>query len=338
MQICNKTGWKVFIYSLLYPGVLGSMIFDILDPMRPWVEIKIALIAIAVMFSMDFLHMKVDLKHKHNNGVLLLTDALIAILFSIAYFLLAQTTVYESRICSPTCTQCLLSLAFLAVTHLCIVFYEVPPTQTLVKRDFFRLLPFYICLIAICGVAFSDALGSKLVSSRVTIIGDLSSSIAYGIFVFFVYKSEGEIKMTNEKFQKRLNEAKEHCLNTEGKENLLLELFNEVMSTKENICQIKRLKKIAIVNAELFEKGLSNRFWLVILENLGIPSTSDDKPDSKAAFSILHSRIMNELQWRHSMIKSDRAFAMSLISCTIALISCVTAMLAAVASIISACK
>ena len=35
MLLRNKKGWKTLVYRLLYPGVLGSMIFDLLDPLRP---------------------------------------------------------------------------------------------------------------------------------------------------------------------------------------------------------------------------------------------------------------------------------------------------------------
>jgi hypothetical protein len=92
MRRNNVEGWKELAYSLFYPGVLGSMIFDVLDPLRSRSWTMLALICIALAFATDFLHMVVDLEARKKETSKWWLDVIIAGIFCGSYFFLAHTT------------------------------------------------------------------------------------------------------------------------------------------------------------------------------------------------------------------------------------------------------
>lgn len=69
------------MYRLFYPGVLGSMIFDIADPLRPFQLARIGLLSIAIAFIVDFLHMTVDLNAEESDEAKPFLDGAIAFSF-----------------------------------------------------------------------------------------------------------------------------------------------------------------------------------------------------------------------------------------------------------------
>src|SRR4030042_3495461 len=88
---------RSLVYDLFYPGVLGSMIFDIFDPLRPGKIYKIPLFVIAITFMTDFFHMTNNLKAQTNQNSKPLinilkksTDAIIAAMFCLSYFFYAK--------------------------------------------------------------------------------------------------------------------------------------------------------------------------------------------------------------------------------------------------------
>ncbi|HBE71389.1 MAG TPA: hypothetical protein DDW52_24850 [Planctomycetaceae bacterium] len=97
MPLYNDTRvWSGFAYDLLYPGVLGSMIFDLLDPLRLASPLQLALLAIAVTFAVDYLHLRFNLgipsaEGRETNSRPTI-DIMIASLFCLGYFTIAATT------------------------------------------------------------------------------------------------------------------------------------------------------------------------------------------------------------------------------------------------------
>lgn len=105
------------MYRLFYPGVLGSMIFDIAEPLRPFQLARIGLLSIAIAFIVDSLHMTVDLNAEESDEAKPFLDGAIAFSFCFAYFALTRVTALsadESRF--PF--YCGLSLLLLALALL----------------------------------------------------------------------------------------------------------------------------------------------------------------------------------------------------------------------------
>jgi hypothetical protein len=79
-----------FVYSLFYPGVLGSMIFDILDPMRgSQPERLVPLVLFGGAFVADYFHLTFILsaeKRERERALRPFLDALIAGSFCMGYF------------------------------------------------------------------------------------------------------------------------------------------------------------------------------------------------------------------------------------------------------------
>jgi len=82
-----------FTYDLLYPGVLGSMLFDLFDPLRMSTPTKFALLFIGLLFVADYLHLRFNLKADHaEEDSRPFIDAIIAIAYCFGYFALSATT------------------------------------------------------------------------------------------------------------------------------------------------------------------------------------------------------------------------------------------------------
>ena len=86
MKLSNKEAWDDLVYNLLYPGVLGSMIYDIAGFLRAsqafdWFAITKVLIV--VLYATDYLHLRFDLKPARvASGEWAFLDAIIALLFA----------------------------------------------------------------------------------------------------------------------------------------------------------------------------------------------------------------------------------------------------------------
>ena len=84
--------FRKLVYNLLYPGVLGSMLFDLFDPVRLPSLTQVSLVLIAVLFMLDYLHMQFNLGADKSRNSRPLIDALIAIAYCFGYFTLSATT------------------------------------------------------------------------------------------------------------------------------------------------------------------------------------------------------------------------------------------------------
>src|SRR5437016_4165751 len=89
MRINDASAWEDFIYALVYPAVLGSMVYDLLQFGFPPKVPEITSISVAALYCLDYLHLRNDLRlsngpHRSLYDVSL--DGLVAILFGGAYW------------------------------------------------------------------------------------------------------------------------------------------------------------------------------------------------------------------------------------------------------------
>ena len=112
-------------YQLIYPGVLGSMIFDLADPFRGVSMIWGCSLLIALCFVVDYLHLTLNLcpDGRATHWLQPIGDIVIALLFCLSYFAIARTAVSDFP-----ADQILLSaqvcLALLLSAHVLIVVYD----------------------------------------------------------------------------------------------------------------------------------------------------------------------------------------------------------------------
>jgi len=122
-----KQAFNQLAYQLIYPAVLGSIIFDLADPFRAMTEVRIVGFFICLCFIVDYLHMTLNLckdgvsPHKYGAAV----DILIALLFCLSYFSLSRTTVpdFDESLLK---TYLLYSLGYIFLANLVILIYEMP--------------------------------------------------------------------------------------------------------------------------------------------------------------------------------------------------------------------
>ena len=102
-----------FVYTLLYPGVLGSMLYEVLQPGawdRPvrWIEL-----AVVVLYCLDYLHLRSHLQGLDPIKSADITDALldtaIAIIFGVAFHSVSNSL--------PFACGCLAGMATLALIY-----------------------------------------------------------------------------------------------------------------------------------------------------------------------------------------------------------------------------
>lgn len=95
MKIRNHDAWEAFTYKLLYPAVLGSMIYDAAN-WQVWLDfLGAAKLCIVVLFCLDYLHLYMDLRSAKQGSpscVTTLIDAAIPVLFCFMYWSIS----YES--------------------------------------------------------------------------------------------------------------------------------------------------------------------------------------------------------------------------------------------------
>ncbi len=122
-----KQAFNQLAYQLIYPAVLGSIIFDLADPFRVMTEVRVVGFFICLCFIVDYLHMTLNLckdgtsPYKYGAAI----DILIALLFCLSYFSLSRTTIpdFDENYLK---TYLLYSLGYISLAHLVILLYEVP--------------------------------------------------------------------------------------------------------------------------------------------------------------------------------------------------------------------
>lgn len=127
VSVDKKKAYSQLAYQLIYPGVLGSMVFDLADPFRDFTVTWFCSLLIACCFVIDYLHMTLNLCQDgtapHKFGPVL--DIVIAILFCLSYFSLSRITVPDFH-SEQTLYYVGLCLGFLWMAHALIMIYEMP--------------------------------------------------------------------------------------------------------------------------------------------------------------------------------------------------------------------
>ena len=189
MKWNDREGWKLFIYKLLYPGIVGSMIFDMLDPLRPIPDMVIdphiiwGTRVIAAAFVADFFHMVVDLKAETSKRTFPCLDAAIAITFCLAYFWLTKLTAPPDKAGPRPSFTCGSSLMFLGMAFFLIYKYERLWKKRFDCHDLVRLISLVICGAGLVTVLLSSAFSANPWSVRPTFIAIALSSFIYTIYV-----------------------------------------------------------------------------------------------------------------------------------------------------------
>jgi hypothetical protein len=116
-----KRYFDSFIYGLLYPGFVGSMLYEVIPKdvyqfYHYWTYETIIKIAITLFYSLDYVHLYVDIHEeidiKDRNGLYLFCDFSSSALF-FAAFLAANLVRYD------------LSVIFISIVPTCFCLYKV---------------------------------------------------------------------------------------------------------------------------------------------------------------------------------------------------------------------
>ncbi len=80
-------GWDDLVYSLFYPSILGSIIFDYVDPIRFGDTDRLFLLPVLLAFVIDYWHMKNnDHAHEGSTWGFRFIDIGITLLFLVSYY------------------------------------------------------------------------------------------------------------------------------------------------------------------------------------------------------------------------------------------------------------
>lgn len=187
MPIAGSQRWTDFVYRLVYPGILGSMIFDIADPLRSWSIAKSSPLFIFFAFAIDYWHMHGNLEADDKSKGSPILDLVIALCFSFAYFILARTTKIGADVDAALFPlYCKLGLAVLAAAYVVIFVYEIDGKPFL-AMDAMRLVPSVMSGIGIVVLLFS---ASDPVS--VAAAATLASTFFYWLYVYKYPQQAGE--------------------------------------------------------------------------------------------------------------------------------------------------
>src|SRR6266480_2900986 len=98
MNLRDKRAWHDFVYNLLYPAILGSMLYDLFAFPKDQKLVYASQIIIVFIYSIDYLHLYNDLKlydkfdspHAGYFAVFaIIGDGMIALLFRVTFAALA---------------------------------------------------------------------------------------------------------------------------------------------------------------------------------------------------------------------------------------------------------
>ncbi|MBO1255389.1 hypothetical protein J3L16_06795 [Alteromonas sp. 5E99-2] len=152
----TKRAFNQLAYQLIYPAVLGSIIFDLADPFRVMSEVRLTGFLIGLCFVVDYLHMTLNLckdgssPYKYGAAI----DIVIAFLFCLSYFSLSRTTVpeFDDNLLK---TYFAYSLGYIFFAQLLILLYEAP-LKTILKLNISYYIPILISASGLIGLTFSN--------------------------------------------------------------------------------------------------------------------------------------------------------------------------------------
>jgi hypothetical protein len=208
MQISSQKGWRRFAYGLFYPGVLGSMIFDLGDPLRS-LPFKnsieklqyLGLIAIVLSFCIDYFHLNVDLPSKtilkeelsiprayiklSSSSYKICIDILIAFFFAVSYFAIARVTrLYsDDESIFKIFTSCMVGFSALGASYSLIFLYEICFDSLKHFTAWVRLSPLFPLIAAIILLPFHMERSIYYI-----VYFPFSSLLLYILYVFIFYR------------------------------------------------------------------------------------------------------------------------------------------------------
>jgi len=187
------------VYKLLYPGIIGSMFFDLLDPLRysktllpsslDDKAIFIARFAVLLIFVFDYVHLrslrKILGKSTIKNHI---HDLSIAVMYSFGYFALGRASVEvlgDADRTSNIANWGTIGCVFLSIAFLLVFAYKDPQSITRTTYWIKKYLPvtFSIILTIIVNGIRSDR------PSVIIAIGQVILLVMYACFVVYVVKS-----------------------------------------------------------------------------------------------------------------------------------------------------
>jgi len=170
MNIEDNKAWDDAVYTLLYPGILGSMIFNATEFFRgaqPFDWFHIAQVLIVVLFGLDYLHMYADLRPTPPaSRCWVIVDGLIPVLFGIASWSMGRKDFKGLFI--PV-----------AFAMFLVLIYPHPPQFRKVRYVSGKLFAFIIAVAALVCSASHHFLGGPHVAWSLGVV-----VVAYAIHVF----------------------------------------------------------------------------------------------------------------------------------------------------------
>jgi hypothetical protein len=154
--------WEKFIYSLAYPGILGSIIFDIADPLRDLsapgkTSARAASVAVFIAFSIDWWHMTNNLKGIAKKPIFIALDFFMLICFGWSYYANAQITGDKFNL-SQVPRNCILSMVMLMLAFFGVIVFEKLARDKLSKLEICLAFPIVSCMTgAIVSACIPDA-------------------------------------------------------------------------------------------------------------------------------------------------------------------------------------
>ncbi len=140
MKIRELTAWHRFTYTMLYPAVLGSMLYDVLHLNEGWGPLQMVELSITVLFCVDFFYLQGDLGSDQlpkGNWRDTIIDGAIAIAFGIAYWMASDKKLW-------LCYTCLKVVAIL------IALYHFTPD----RKKLLTILPHVVLAFLFGGLAW----------------------------------------------------------------------------------------------------------------------------------------------------------------------------------------
>ena len=93
MRVNDLPAWHNFTYRLVYPAVLGSMLYDALSLARHTDIVGWTKLSIVLFYCLDYLHLHADFASDHPNNARwqeTVLDLVVAILLGIAYWSMSR--------------------------------------------------------------------------------------------------------------------------------------------------------------------------------------------------------------------------------------------------------
>jgi hypothetical protein len=103
MKINDRMAWSDFTYNLLYPGILGSMLYDLIEGFRhpsfDW--FLITRITLVSLYVLDYLHAYFDLgeNRTQKRALSIAIDAALPLLFGYSYWSMTREGLRATGIC-----------------------------------------------------------------------------------------------------------------------------------------------------------------------------------------------------------------------------------------------